>query len=265
MTNTYNDEPQSLTEEAKQQGIEIQETLTEQVSVSDNTNANNQEETEESNVDNSQEQAPESEGVGDDYDDDSGDEDEDTLQEEVESHERAMKAVEDTLAKKGVDFNSAIEEYQEKGSLSQKTVEELVKAGYPVEVIESFVEGRRALEARFTDAVLQAAGGEQEYQRVTSWAAKNLPQQTVEAFNRAIDGNNLEAVKLMVEGMKSKMTSKMGTAKKSIHGGASAPTANRTEGFATKGDIVKAMSDKRYGIDPEYTRAVEKRMWATNL
>ena len=68
----------------------------------------------------------------------------------------------------------------------------------------------------------------------------------------------------MLEGMKAKMIAKMGTAKKSIHGGTATPV-NSPKGYSTKTEMINAMSDPRYGRDPEYTRMVEQQMWATNI
>lgn len=256
-------EPQSLTEEAEAQGIEIMESSTTQVEV-DPDIGDPLLQNEKSGEEHNEEQANGTEGHADDVAVHDRNEDQENLQEEVDKHEKAINAVKDSLKEKGVDFNKAVREYQEYGKLSDETVAELEKAGYPSEVIEGFIESRKALESRFTEAVYDSVGGTKEYNRIVDWASKNLPQKTIDSFNRAIDNNNLEAVSLMLEGMKSKMTSKMGTANKSIHGGTATPV-NRPKGFANKSEVIEAMSDKRYGRDPEYTRQVEQRMWATSV
>lgn len=256
-------EPQSLTEEAEAQGIEIMESSTTQVEV-DPDIGDPLLQNEKSGEEHNEEQANGTEGHADDVAVHDRNEDQENLQEEVDKHEKAINAVKDSLKEKGVDFNKAVREYQEYGKLSDETVAELEKAGYPSEVIEGFIESRQALESRFTEAVYDSVGGTKEYNRIVDWASKNLPQKTIDSFNRAIDNNNLEAVSLMLEGMKSKMTSKMGTANKSIHGGTATPV-NRPKGFANKSEVIEAMSDKRYGRDPEYTRQIEQRMWATSV
>lgn len=173
----------------------------------------------------------------------------------------------DTLAKdlkvKGVDFNQAVKEYNEYGALSSQTMADLARAGYPKEVVETFIESRQVLENKFTNAVYDAAGGEKEYARLTQWAAQNLPSKVVNSFNRAIDSNNLEAVSLMLDGIKAKMTAKQGTRNPSIIGGAT--TAPSTKGFTSKAEVIEAMSDKRYGRDAAYTASVERKMLYTNF
>ena len=147
---------------------------------------------------------------------------------------------------------------------SEETIKALEDAGYPVEVVESFIEGRKAIEAKFTNAVYESVGGEKEYQKIITWASNNLQKKSIDSFNRAIDNNNIDAIVLMLEGMKAKMVAKMGTAKKSIHGSAK-PHQSQPQGFTSKADIIKAMSDPRYGRDAKYTQEVEQMMWATNM
>lgn len=182
---------------------------------------------------------------------------------QIEKHTKALDTLAKDLKVKGVDFNQAVKEYNEYGALSSQTMADLARAGYPKEVVETFIESRQVLENKFTNAVYDAAGGEKEYARLTQWAAQNLPSKVVNSFNRAIDSNNLEAVSLMLDGIKAKMTAKQGTRNPSIIGGAT--SAPSTKGFASKAEVIEAMSDKRYGRDAEYTASVERKMLYTNL
>ena len=162
-----------------------------------------------------------------------------------------------------MDFNQAIKEYNEYGALSSKTMADLAQAGYPSEVIEGFIESRQNLESEFTNAVYNSAGGEQAYNKVIEWAQGNLSPKVLNSFNRAIDNNNLEAVTLMFEGMKAKMIAKQGTRNPTIMGGG--VTTGGYKGFSSKQEVVEAMSDPRYGADPSYTRAIEMKMYYTQV
>ena len=184
------------------------------------------------------------------------------LNEQIESHSKTLQAIGKDLKEKGVNFNQVIKEYNEYGALSGKTKADLAQAGYPAEVIDGFIASRQYLENQFTAAVYSAAGGEQEYDRVIQWAQTNLPDKLLSSFNRAIDNNNLDAVTLMFEGMKAKMIAKQGTRNPTIMGGGSVGTP---KGFTSKQEVVQAMSDKRYGVDPQYTREIERRMFYTQL
>lgn len=185
------------------------------------------------------------------------------LNDKIEKHTKTLDALGKDLKAKGVDFNQAIKEYNEYGALSSKTMADLAQAGYPSEVIEGFIESRQNLESEFTNAVYNSAGGEQAYNKVIEWAQGNLSNKVLSSFNRAIDSNNLEAVTLMFEGMKAKMIAKQGTRNPTIMGGG--VTTGGYKGFSSKQEVVEAMSDPRYGADPSYTRAIEMKMYYTQL
>lgn len=188
-----------------------------------------------------------------------------TLADDVAKHQDTLKALEKDLRNKGVDFKQAIKEYEESGNISSRTLANLVNAGYPKEVIESFIEGRHAIEERFTKAVYDTAGGEQEYFKMTQWAANNLPQSTLKAFNKALDSNDLDLISMMVAGIQSKMNATRGTSNPTLLGSTQGVGGGEPKGFASKQDMIKAMSDPRYARDPAYTRSVEQKMLYSNF
>lgn len=187
------------------------------------------------------------------------------LEQKVADLKSSEDALKDDLKTKGVDFETAVSEYNEKGMLSDATMDALEKAGYPKAVVEGFIKSRQILENQYTAAVYEAAGGEEAYSRMTQWAAANLPKADIEAFNAAIDSGNLGTVKLIMGGIRSAMggamTQKHGTNNPSVMGGPA--ITNTTGGFVDKAEMVKAMSDKRYCRDPQYTKLVESRMAKT--
>lgn len=240
------------TEDSLPEGVtEIREESTEQIQIDDSSEGVLNEAPEEAQADVPTETHQESENSTE------------GLNAQIEKHTKALDALSKDLKVKGIDFNDAVNEYNEYGALSSQTMADLAKAGYPKEVVESFIESRQVLESQFTDAVYKAAGGEQEYGRIVDWAKSNLPQKVVNSFNKAIDNNNLEAIELMLEGMKAKMRFQQGTRNPSILGGATNMASNK--GFGSKSEVIEAMSDKRYGRDAAYTAEVERKMFYTNF
>lgn len=264
-TNVY-EAPSSLEEEARAHGIEIQETTTDKIEFDGNEGDDPMQNDEGGDESDNNNEEPNDESTDDGSADSSSDEGEanENLQDEVDKHTKAIESIKKNLKDKGVDFNVAVKEYERTGDLSEETIKALENAGYPIEVVESFIEGRKAVEAKFTHAIYDSVGGEKEYQKIVTWASNNLQKKSIDSFNRAIDNNNFDAIVLMLEGMKSKMIAKMGTAKKSIHGSAK-PHQSQPKGFTSKADIIKAMSDPRYGREAKYTQEVEQMMWATNM
>lgn len=187
-----------------------------------------------------------------------------TLEEDIAKHDKLTASIEKDLKNRGYDIKRAIREYEETGDISTRTLADLAAAGYPKELVESILSSQKALEERFVNAVYDRAGGKEEFERTVQWAAANLPQGTVDAFNDAIDDSNLEVISLMLEGIKSRMVSARGTSNPTIMGGTGG-SSGATKGFASKADMIKAMSDPRYGRDSTYTRSVEQKMLYTNF
>lgn len=185
------------------------------------------------------------------------------LEGQIASSDNALEALGKDLIAKGVDFIKAIEEYQNDGELSSATYEALAKAGYPKEVIQGFVESRKAIDNAYARQVYDYVGGEKEYQQLASWMKGNLSKAELAAYNEAVDDNNLGMVKLMLDGIQAKRVAKQGTRKATIVG-APSNSSSQSKGFATRDEMIKAMSDKRYGVDRNYTLSVERKMFYTN-
>lgn len=178
-----------------------------------------------------------------------------------ESSDKAIEALGKDLIAKGVDFLGAIEEYQNNGELSQKTYEALEKAGYPKEVIQGFVETRKAIDAKYTQDVMNHVGGEKDFRELQTWMKGNLSKSELDAYNEAVNSENLNAVKLILDGIQAKRVAKQGTRKATLIGGAS---KSAPKGFSGRDEMIKAMSDPRYGIDRAYTISVERKMSLSN-
>ncbi len=179
-----------------------------------------------------------------------------------ESSDKAIEALGKDLIAKGVDFLGAIEEYQNNGELSQKTYEALEKAGYPKEVIQGFVETRKAIDAKYTQDVMNHVGGEKDFRELQTWMKGNLSKSELDAYNEAVNSENLNAVKLILDGIQAKRVAKQGTRKATLLGGVASKSAPK--GFSGRDEMIKAMSDPRYGIDRAYTISVERKMSLSN-
>lgn len=186
------------------------------------------------------------------------------LQKQMETNTQAITSVGKDLISKGVNLETAINEFEESGQLSEDTLKAIEKAGYPRDVVNGLIEARRALDDAYTQKVYDYVGGEKEYQSLANWMRGNLPKETINAFNEAVDGGNINVVKMMLDGVKAQRISKQGTRKPMIIGGTTKGTPSN-QGFANKQEMVTAMSDKRYGVDREYTLSVERKMMYSNI
>lgn len=211
------------------------------------------------------------EGAPDDSDNKDGDHQEEPegaegqLRADIDESNKGLKAIEKTLKAKGVDFNKIIQEYDEFGGLTPMTRDLLNKNGYPNSVIDSIISGREALNERWNNTVYGYAGGQDSYEALVQWAGQNLSQAECDAFNHAIDSNDLGIIRLAIQGLQAQRTKQFGTARPSVQSQATAGSSVGVKGFATRAEMVKAMSDKRYGVDRRYTKEVEARMVRTSM
>ena len=185
---------------------------------------------------------------------------ESALQQQLSTTTSLSKA----LTAKGVDFKAITAEYDNNGGLSKETYDKLSEAGYPKEVIDGIIKANEVVAEQFVNTVVEYAGGHQTYQQISSWMEANLSQSEIKAYNKALDKGDLGTIKLFLSGVKSKLAHTTGTANRTIMGGTGA-TPSQSKGFANKQEMIEALSDRRYGVDPEYTRQCERKVLYSNF
>ena len=119
--------------------------------------------------------------------------------------------------------------------------------------------------ADLTDAemnsVYNSAGGEAEYNRLTSWAADNIPESKLDAFNNIIDQGNATAIQIAVAGLRSEYEAQEGYEGRMLTGKA----ARTMDGFRSQAEVVQAMNDPRYDRDPAYRQDVFDKLERSNV
>lgn len=173
----------------------------------------------------------------------------------------------------GVDLiTTASEEYFENdGAISEETMQrftemsssDLVEAYMAIRDRNPDVDGGVATD--LTDAemnqVYNSAGGEAEYGRLTSWAAQNLSETKLDAFNDMIDRGNSTAIQIAVAGLRAEYEAQEGYEGRMLTG-KSAPAA---DGFRSQAEVVQAMSDPRYDRDEAYRQDVYDKLERSDI
>ena len=163
------------------------------------------------------------------------------------------------------------EYYANEGQLSAETMEEfkemssndLVNAYIAIQENNPNQDGGYSPD--LTDAemnsVYNSAGGEAEYNRLTSWAADNVPESKLNAFNSIIDKGNATAIQIAVAGLRSEYEAQEGYEGRMLQGKA----ARAANGFRSQAEVVQAMSDPRYDTDPAYRQDVYDKLENSNV
>lgn len=177
------------------------------------------------------------------------------LEESLKDTQQSIEEAAKLLNEKGIDYAELTKEYEAKGVLSEDTYKKLSDAGYPKNVVDTFIRGVEAANDGYANAVFSMVGGKAEYEKLSAYVVSK-GQEAVDAFNEVVTSGSLAAVQLLLKGFQAEMTLRNGTSKQTVLGGAGGNSA----GYADEAAMTKAMEDPRYGVDDAYTKDVTKRL-----
>ena len=162
------------------------------------------------------------------------------------------------------------EYYANEGQLSPDTIEQF-KEMSSSDLVNAYIAiqennpNQGGYSEDLTDAemnsVYNSAGGEAEYNRLTEWAADNLSDRKLDAFNSMIDQGNATAIQIAVSGLRSEYEAQEGYEGRMLTGKA----ARAVDGFRSQAEVVRAMSDPRYDSDPAYRQDVYDKLERSNV
>ena len=195
---------------------------------------------------------------------DDDDEVEDTTldEDEIEYDEDVVAGIET--------IQSASDEYYEnEGALSAETMEKFGQMDSR-DLVEAFmaIQENSDPDANYPDisdsdlsTVYNSVGGEEQYNELTSWAADNMDDRALDAFNSIIDQGNPTAIQIAVAGLRSEYEAQEGYEGRMLQGKA----ARAANGFRSQAEVVQAMSDPRYDTDPAYRQDVYDKLEISNV
>lgn len=182
-------------------------------------------------------------------------------QEEVEEQQPEADPLVDLL-------NSASEEYYSNdGKLSEETMSKLIEMDSK-DLIEAYmqIQSQPAQVDDFTaDQVTDIqnfVGGEEQYNGLVGWAAENMPQNFVQAFDNMINVGDPDMVKLAVVGLQAAYQEANGYEGRMLSG---KPAQTKQDIFRSQAEVVAAMNDPRYDRDPAYRQDVFAKLDRSDL
>ena len=187
-----------------------------------------------------------------------------SVQEAFAQQQQATEELQKDLAERNVDFKSLEEEYTKNGQLSSASLEALANAGYPKEVVDAYISGVEATQEKFYNAVVGFAGGEDEYRQVAQFVSSQ-GDKAVQDFNDTINTGNLGVINMVIQGVKANMKAVNGTNNQVILGQSTGGTADNTNAYLSKQQMLDAMNDPRYDKDPIYRKQVEQKIINSNF
>lgn len=181
--------------------------------------------------------------------------------EEETNEQPSGSEVQQAVEAAGVDFDALQEEYNQ-GGLSEDAYTKLADAGFPKNLVDSWIKGQEALNNDYQSSVHNIVGGAESYGEMINWASDNLSESEIAAYDRAVDSGDLDMVKLAVSGLQSKYQAAEGS-DPALIAGQSAPSSGGN--YSSWAEVTQAMRDPRYKSDPAYRQSVTSKLERSNV
>ena len=169
-------------------------------------------------------------------------------------------------------INEASEEYYANdGTLSEETIERFSEMSSQ-DLVNAYLEIQAKnpqapqqtyeLSESEVNTVQNAAGGEANYNRVVEWAAENLTDAGINAFDSVGDSGNTMAIQIAFAGLQAQYNEANGYEGRMLQGKAPNRSGNA---YRSQAELVAAMGDPRYDTDPAYRADVVERLEQSDI
>lgn len=169
----------------------------------------------------------------------------------------------DALKGAGLDYDAISARFQATGELAAEDRTALKGIGLTDAVIDSYVAGQQAQANSFVASVTEPVGGPEEFAKVQTWAASNMTVAEKTAFNKIMNGNDVEAAKLAIAGLKTKYDAKMGSEPSLVNSGNTTPSLGPV--YRDNAELMKDMQDPRYKNSEAFRRDVRERLSRSSI
>jgi len=174
-------------------------------------------------------------------------------------------------------LKAATEEFQENGKLSEETLNKFNEmsskdlmqvyfsmydaakdAGVEVGVSPDF-----DLTEAAVNKIQNSVGGESKYNQLLSWANENMADDSLQSFDRLIAKGDAGAIQMAVDGIKAQYEYANGYEGRMLTG--KPPKGGSNDVYRSQAELVAAMSDPKYDLDPAYRMDVQEKLSRSDL
>ena len=159
------------------------------------------------------------------------------------------------------------EYYANDGKLSEETIEKFASMSSKdlvnayMDIVKNNPQDQAAPAQDISDAdintIKNSVGGDQQYDNIVKWADANLDDKATEAFDNVISSGNVQMIRLAVAGLKAQFDEANGYEGRMLTGKAAKTSSDV---FRSQPELVAAMSDPRYDMDPAYRQDVMEKL-----
>ena len=190
--------------------------------------------------------------------------DDTTLDEDEIEYDEAVVAGIETIQEASDEY------YANDGNISEETLEkfdgmsarDLVEAYRAIQENTNPSDSYPDISDSDLSTVYNSVGGEEQYNQLTEWAANNMDDSALDAFNSIIDQGNPTAIQIAVAGLKAEYDNTEGYEGRMLTGKAAKTSG---DSFRSQAEVVQAMSDPRYDKDPAYRQDLYDKLERSNV
>jgi len=169
-------------------------------------------------------------------------------------------------------LKAATEEFQENGKLSEETLNKFNEmsskdlmqvyfsmydaakdAGVEVGVSPDF-----DLTEAAVNKIQNSVGGESKYNQLLSWANENMADDSLKSFDRLIAKGDAGTIQMAIDGIKAQYDYANGYEGRMLTG--KPPKGGSDDVYRSQAEVVSAMSDPKYDLDPAYRQDVMNKL-----
>lgn len=189
--------------------------------------------------------------------------------EQLGQHETGFQEMVNQAAERGLPEDAIMRihsEYEGDG-ISDESYEQLAAAGYSRAFVDAYISGQEALVDSYVNQVVAFAGGQERFSALHAHLEANNPE-AAQTLETALQSRDIGTLKAIINLAGQSYNAKFGRkAARSVTQRAvpAQRQVQKTEGFATRDEMVKAMSDSRYRHDNAFRMEVERKLLASNF
>lgn len=196
----------------------------------------------------------------------SGDTDEDT-EETTETLERnpnvteeEFTAAENAVEKAGLNLEAVSKEFFDNDGLTDDTYASLATAGFPKDMVDTYIQGLTSRSGDVVEAVYATVGGNEQYDEMITWAADNLSPTAQAAYDKAVQSGDREAATLAVRGLKAQWSEATADTTVEPDETVEAKGSVASSGYEHMDDYLADLADPQYTKSQSFRDNVQRKL-----
>lgn len=183
---------------------------------------------------------------------------------EPEAPAETEEAANEAVDKAGLDMDALSAEWDAEGKLTDESYAKLAEVGITPEMVEMYAAGSQSqADAQVAEMLAPVGGNQETYDDMIAWAADELPDADIDAFNEVLETGKTSAIKLAVQELAGKYNAANGVEPTAALQGN--PTASSTSRYESTADLMKDMGNPEYAKNPAFRAKVEAKLARSNI